>query len=404
MIKKTHIVLLIIVIAFVLAFDALALTSVAKYAKYFSMALSAVGFGIFGFYFRKFPKIIRQFGVLFTLLLVISIISANLIHNQSYFSGIIASSSITIVGSSFLIYYLLIKYSISLETAKRSILTASWVFLVLFAFLYAIHIQFPSSSGENIFGFQSLRKGIINLGAIIYLTQFFKRNHFKYIVFAILLFSVNHWADFQRYILFVFIMCLGALLFNYRNRTVGLKVMAIVIFIVPVVATVFSTTEFGQEFTKKINNVFELFEEDSENYTDSSIAIRVTQSVFAIKNIAKYPLTGVGRIRSSEKDKVTDTKYFHVSDIGLIGILYSYGLFGFLIFLKQCQYLWKALARGALIRESINAEFKIFLLFLIIHTILTGRSLNSPGEFMCILVLIEVGRHQLQNKIIADVE
>lgn len=130
MIKKTHIVLLIIVIAFVLAFDALALTSVAKYAKYFSMALSAVGFGIFGFYFRKFPKIIRQFGVLFTLLLVISIISANLIHNQSYFSGIIASSSITIVGSSFLIYYLLIKYSISLETAKRSILTASWVFLV----------------------------------------------------------------------------------------------------------------------------------------------------------------------------------------------------------------------------------------------------------------------------------
>ena len=402
MIRKSYIVLVIVIVALVLAFDALALTSVAKYAKYLSMLVSAVGFAVFGFYFRKFPKIIRQFGILFILLLIVSILSANLIHQQSYFSGIIASSSIFIVGSSFLIYYLLVRYSVSLETAKRSILTASWIFLFFFAFFYAIQMQFPSSSGDNIFGFQSLRKGIVNLGAIIYLTQFFKRNHFKYLVFSILLFSVNHWADYQRYILFVFIMCIGALLFNYRNRTVGLKVMAIIIFIVPALATILSTTEFGQEFTKKMNNVFELFEEDSENYSDSSIAIRVTQSAFAMESIVKYPLTGVGRIRSSEKDKVAGTNYFHVSDIGLIGILYSYGLFGLLIFFKQCQYLWKSFARGSLIREGINAEFKIFLLFLIVHTLLTGRSLNSPGEFMCILVLIEVGRKELQNQLNTD--
>ena len=44
------------------------------------------------------------------------------------------------------------------------------------------------------------------------------------------------------------------------------------------------------------------------------------------------------------------------------------------------------------------AEFKLFLLFLIIHTILTGRSLNSPAEFMCILVFVEVGRRELKTQ------
>ena len=399
MIKRKYIALLIIITALVLTLDAFALTTVAKYAKYASMAISAVGFGVFGIYFRKFPKPLRQFGLLFIALLAISIISAKSIHHQSYFSGFIASSSIFIVGTSFLIYYLLIRYSISMELVRKSLLSTAWVFLAFFALLFLLQVQFPSStSSDTVFGFQSLRKGIVNLGAIIYLVQFFKKNHFKYLAFALILFSVNRWADFQRYLLFVFAMCLGVLLFNYRKRTVGLKIIAITIFVVPILVTVLSVTPIGQEFAKKMSATFEIFEENSDDFSDSSMAIRVTQSLFALESIKKYPLTGVGRIRSSEKDKVSKTSYFHVSDIGLIGILYSYGIFGLLIFFKQSHYVWKSLAKGALIREVLSAEFKLFLLFLIIHTILTGRSLNSPAEFMCILVFVEVGRRELKTQ------
>jgi len=403
LIKKKYIALIIIVSALALTLDAFALTSVAKYAKYVSIAISAVGFGIFGLYFRKFPKPIRQFGLLFIALLVLSILSANLIHRQSYLSGFIASSSIFIVGTSFLLYYLLVRFSISMELVRKSILSVAWVFLAFFAILFLLHIQFPSStSSDTVFGFQSLRKGIVNLGAIIYLVQFFKKSHFKYLAFALILFSVNHWADFQRYILFVFAMCIGVLLFNYRKRTVGLKIIAGAIFVVPILVTVLSVTPIGQEFAKKMSATFEIFEEDSDDFSDSSMAIRVTQSLFAFESIKKYPLTGVGRIRSSEKDKVAKTSYFHVSDIGLIGILYSYGIFGLFIFFKQSHYVWKGFSKNGLIKEGPSAEFKLFLLFLIIHSILTGRSLNSPAEFMCMLVFVEVGRKELNAQTEGD--
>ena len=140
MIKRKYIALLIIITALVLTLDAFALTTVAKYAKYASMAISAVGFGVFGIYFRKFPKPLRQFGLLFIALLAISIISAKSIHHQSYFSGFIASSSIFIVGTSFLIYYLLIRYSISMELVRKSLLSTAWVFLAFFALLFLLQV------------------------------------------------------------------------------------------------------------------------------------------------------------------------------------------------------------------------------------------------------------------------
>jgi O-Antigen ligase len=397
MISKKKIAVFVILIIIMLSFDAFALTPLSRYTKLAGFGVSTLGFGLFIFYFRSFPVQLRRFGILFILLMAGSILSANIIYKQSIMSGFIANSPMYLCGSVFLMYFTFVRYKIDLEFAKPYFLTLSWSIFFVFTALFLLGTSFESSSTDNVFGFGTLKKGVINLGAIIYLVYFFKRNKYLYLFLSVFLFSINHWADFQRYIFFVYIMIAASMLYTYRSKTVSTKAIAVILFIVPMAVTVLSTTNFGAKFAEKLGAVSALIEEDSSDEMDSSIDARISQTAIALESIKKYPLTGIGRIRASNKNMVTGSEYFHVSDIGILGIIYSYGILGIVILILQFGYLYNTYKRGRFVENPINNEFKLFAFFLLLHTILTGRSINSPAEFMIMVGLIEIGNYQYKQ-------
>lgn len=394
MISKRKIAVTACLVVIIFAFDIFERTPLGIQTRFIGMALSTIGFGLLFMYFRQFPYHLRKFGLLFLTLFILSISSSYFIYNQSITSGIIANSSIYLSGSAFLVYYIFVKYRLDLETVKSHLLSLSWTVFIIFAFLFLTGIAFVSNDGENVFGVGSLKKDLINLGAVIYLVRFFQRNKNSYLFFALILFSVNHWADFQRYIFFVFIMVFASMLFFYRNRGAGIRAIALVLFVSPILITVLSATQFGEQFSKKINAVFALFEDDSQTKSDSSIDARFSETAIAMASIKQYPITGIGRIRSSTKSEVTGDLYFHVTDIGLIGIMYSFGILGVLIFLLQFHYLFGIYKNGRFMAIDSNREFKLFLLFLLLYSILTGKVIYSPTEFIIMVGLIELGNYR----------
>lgn len=377
-----------------LGFDVFAFTHLAKYAKLLAIGTGGLGFVLFAYFFKQYPKSLRSFGLLFLGVLFLSILTAQQLHHQSILSGIIANSAIPVIGLSFITYYLLIKYSIPLEKLKQSILKASWILLFVFFLLFISGYSFrPSSDDELSLGYASLMKGLLNLGAVIYLTYFFKKDHFKYLLLSLILFSANHWADLQRFVLFTFLVAFTILLFNFRNRNVGLKIIALGLIVLPLLTTVLASTKFGQTFSSKFLSAFELLDPTKSEIEESSVAARISQIHYAWENIQEHPLTGIGKIRSSEKTEAIGLDYFHVSDIGVIGIWFSFGLLGILIYFKQIQTLLRNTLKRRLFFHHSYAEFIVFLTFLVVQSFLTGRSVHAPAEFMLTLAFIEFGKY-----------
>ena len=394
MISKRKIAVIAFMVIVVFAFDIFERTPIGLLTRFVGMALSTIGFGLFTLYFRQFPYHLRKFGLLFIALFVLSISASYFIYKQPIASGIIANSSIYLSGSIFLIYYIFMKYKLDFETAKSNFLLLAWSVFFLFAFLHLTGVAFVSNDGESIFGVGNLKKDIINIGVIIYLVRFFQRNSNVYLLLSIVLFSVNHWADFQRYIFFMYVLVFASMLFHYRNRNTGIRAISIVLFVSPILLTILSATEYGEKFIQKTEAVFSIFEDNGSQKSDNSINARISETAIAMTSIKQHPITGVGRIRSSNKSEITGDLYFHVTDIGLIGVIYTFGILGILIFLLQAHYLYLNFKGGKFMSIDATREFKLFMFFLLVHSLLTGKVIYSPTEFMIMVGLIELGNYR----------
>jgi hypothetical protein len=182
------------------------------------------------------------------------------------------------------------------------------------------------------------------------------------------------------------------LILYFSRRAVILKVTIASIVLVPTISLFLTMTETGDIIVQKITDAIELVDNDNNDYKDSSIEARVWQTEIAVKSIEKHPITGVGRIRGDLIEKVAGHSYFYVSDIGLIGILFSFGIFGILAFIMQIRYLFLQYTKGRFMTLRNSIDFKIYILFILAHTVMTGRSINTPVEFVVLVALIEIVR------------
>lgn len=397
MIQKKKIAFAVVLLCILLNMDTFVLTTIGNQTKLMSLILSSVGFGIFIIHFRSFPKRIRQFGIVFTLLLFISIFSTYIIHDQSIKLGFLANSNNFLIGLVFLMYYVVMKYQLKLNEIKIIIIQSSWVLLFIYILLNTMDVEFISASGEDTFSVESLRKGFVTFASFIYLCDFFIKSKTKYLIFSLILFSMNQLGDFQRYIMLIYLICLILLMIQFGKKVVALKITIAILIIVPVLTLFITTTEFGNMIVQKISDTMELFDEDKKHFSDSSIEARVWQTEAAFKSIEQYPIFGIGNFHNTETKRITGLSYFYISDIGLIGVMFSFGTFGILIFILQIIYLIQEFRTKGVNGKVQFLYAKYYILFILLHTIITGRSIIMPEEFMTIMLFIEIGKVRLSN-------
>ncbi|NRA13612.1 MAG: hypothetical protein HRT57_16845 [Crocinitomicaceae bacterium] len=392
MIKKKKIVIIFIFLAVLVGFDTFQHTKIGVNTKALALVFGTLGYGLFAFYFRRFPKILRFFGITLLLLMLQSIQSTYYIHKQPVNLSFLANASIFNSGLAFFVYYLILKYKITLAEIKQFLLRTAWVLVLAMIIVHFLQINIlVDDTIPGDFQLSMLRKGFVTMAGIIYLTDFFKTNKSKYIAFSLLFIATDHLAEFQRGAIFLYLLSILILLFHYRRNSSFYKLTLAITLSIPLILIASITTDFGSIVSQKISDAFELLESDRDSYSESSIEIRVIQSEYAISQIRIHPVTGIGQIHHSLKEKYTGLSYFYQNDIGLIGIILTFGIFGILIMIRQFGYLIHQFRRGQFKTIPNIIEYKTYLFVIMIQSIMSGASLFRPGEFMIVLVFISLG-------------
>ena len=396
MIQKQTIAKVFLTICLLIGLDVFWLTPLTRLASGMGLGLSLMGYVVFLFYFKKFPRPLQIFGILFALLFIQSIISPIIIYDQTFIEGILSSSALITAGVGLLFYFVTVKYRIKIEFISRRIRTIAWLLFSLYVIMHFTESTFTIGNSKE-FGVQSFKKTTINLAAFIYLTRFFRDSNFRYLFFSVLLLSISHLEDFQRVVFFLSIFSFGLLLYSFRRNTAGFRFLISLTFIIPLFGIILNTTNLGETIIDKTNDALEIFETERDNYTEASVGARVIQSEYAIGIISKYPVTGVGKLNNDNKEEITGLSYFYISDIGLIGVMYSFGILGILIYLIQVYYWISYYSKKGFAQNEETIPFKIFLFFLLVHSIFSGISVIDPVSVIILIALIEIGR--MNNKL-----
>lgn len=391
MIRKKKIILWFLTVLALLIFEVHSLTPAAILVSYLMLALSTFGHIIFIFEPKLFPKTIRSWYLIGLGLGLVSLITCYTYYDQSLISGFIANVRFYNVGTVILYFYLIIKNDISFIDLFSFLKKAGWLLLILTGVMFFADFTFLNESeltGEILeVSANKLSKSFTNFIAIYWFSKYLFKSNYKFLLFSLLFFAANHLGEIQRFALIVSFLIIGIGILKKRKTKATLN------FIIPSLLSVFIISEIlsgsteGQAVVRKFNEASKIFSSDEDNIEDASTVVRIFQTEFALSKFAEHPVFGNGYYRASEKENVIGSGiYFHVSDIGFFGILYSLGLLGAFIFLFQLKLTWKELMNKQY--NHYHLSIVLYLSYYMIFSLLTGQSINSYSLFFFLIALV----------------
>ena len=392
MISKKKIAVIFILFCTLPVFGVFNNTPINKWLTFLMLPFSTYGHVLFFRYKNQFPKVIKNWYLIGLLIIIVSMLTSFIHYRQSLIDSFVATQNFYRVGLVVFIYYLIIKYKVSIKELFNPIIFIGWVNLLILIFLWSIDfsIDFTTLSGDvKVITYGKFSKAFMFFSAIYYLAMFLIKGKYKFLIFSILFFSIPHLDEIQR-VLFLSSMILvfmGFLLVN--SIKIRLKLLLPGIFVLIVSTTFLFSTEQGasvinrfEELAKYINS------NDNSKINDSSVAVRIQENAFALEGFFQHPLTGNGFYRSSNKVNVVGDIYFYPLDIGLIGILFTLGIFGVIIFIYQYISLFKIIKNNR--HHNVYSLASVLgLLFLMLFSLSAGTSINNFSIFLFYFVLLK---------------
>jgi hypothetical protein len=158
------------------------------------------------------------------------------------------------------------------------------------------------------------------------------------------LFFVYRWASWRR------------LLILLPKIVLGLALILTALYIASPGETSNRIAKFGDAFSVVLTG---------QQVDDPSANMHYIEFLYALPAIAKHPIVGNGRVSSQWQgggDAVRET-HFYPEDIGMFGLIYQYGLLGFILFGAQFVFAFRA-AQNLQGQSPIVDAAKGFLLYL----------------------------------------
>ena len=138
------------------------------------------------------------------------------------------------------------------------------------------------------------------------------------------------------------------------------------------------------------------------NVEDSSANTRLIESVMALPYIQKHPMLGNGAICHQWNGGAQGTvgDYFYETDLGVIGVVFSYGAIGFLIYALQYPFALRSSIRVRAVQHSPMLDAtKGFVLFTALFSLTTGFFVwNAEITLFFVALLIGIARQMESNE------
>lgn len=127
---------------------------------------------------------------------------------------------------------------------------------------------------------------------------------------------------------------------------------------------------------------------------DVSANARIFETLAALPHIQEHPLLGSGVVSNQWQGGSGGVlgAYFYPADIGVVGVVYSYGALGLLLYLFQYQFVWiaaKKLPRSY--HSPLLDATKAFILYFALYSLETGTFVwNAELTLFFIALLIRI--------------
>ncbi|MGB9032522.1 MAG: hypothetical protein WCC27_20530 [Acidobacteriaceae bacterium] len=298
--------------------------------------------------------------------------------------GMLAERSVGLLGMWLLMLNALRRRLIALRDIEVALLVLTWGTFALFCLMrlalsparFASYGPgFIADSGDGIVIFK-LPPYFILYGVIYYALRGFRTRRMRYQVAAAILFLFGAMGLTERWL--TVSMGLTLLIFLFRWRRVGEFVTSLAVFaclaLLGLAATMVVHPQFLTNSAARFTEAFLVVSTGTAG-TDNSANARMFESVLVFPYIQKHPLLGNGVLSNQWQGGGQQMlgAYFYGTDIGLVGIAFSYGLFGILLFSWQYRFaLRSASALPPHIHNSLRDATLGFLLFTALNSLTTG--------------------------------
>lgn len=339
----------------------------------------------------------------------LSAISAWREFGQPIIYGVLGQRSCILGAGALAIIYGLRHQLIKLSDIEKALLLLSWGTLLIYLFFYVVFdaAQFSDYNHTFVGGVEvGKAKFKFDMTFIIF--------GFYYFAFLGIRLKVRrYWLlslPFFIYLVFdggrsLFVALLGSFIFfAYRwSSSRRLIVLLSKIFAVGLLFTVFlyiSNADFVTNKVGKFGDAFTVV--TTGQYTeDASANARISETLIATPYVLKHWFLGNGDISNQWHGgyEAVLGGYFHPSDIGIIGVIYVYGLLGVLLFSAQFIFAFRFSRRIPKKFDSLPLldATKGFLLYLAIHSLVTGKfAYYSEVSFLLIALMGRIA-HETRN-------
>jgi len=352
---------------------------------------------------RKYSSFERYIFVL-CLMPLYSAVMAYLEFGQPLYYGLFSQRNIILIGSSLMLIYWVDRRGLTLEKIDKLLPRIGWFCLVFYSILIAIlnPSRFSGYVGFVGGGVVEATHFIFNSVFIIYaVLYYFLRglkgsSFFSYLamfVFLAYLFFIDGGRSKLLALIFVMVIIFVKKLSFFRIVLFSPYIVvgiAGIIYIAYYFNSLYLDT-FLVKFNDAISVVLTL-----EKSGDASANARIDEVNMILPYIENNWLFGNGFLSHHwQAGFLSKLGMFAPSDIGFIGNIFVFGIFGVLVFLWQYVYAWKFVRLTQKNNEIILIDAaKYFILFYFIHSLSTGKFIyHIYVNLMFISILFLASKH-----------
>ena len=327
-------------------------------------------------------------------MVLISILNSYLIFHQSFVASIIANSSLIEVFALSFIFTWLSQGSIDFNKLLKWLIVSAWVYSVVVFLTSVLNLSFAVSTSEGMVCREAgkLSKHLIFFGFFFYFFLFRRKKNFRYLLYCIWFVFVTQIYDIQRGDV-IFIVAAITLFSFIQSRYKGITVIGMALSGFLALTTlnyIFANSLIKDKFIQ-MSYFFQPDKWDLIN--DASIAVRLREIEFVMSYIIESPFFGAGLVKPGNYTDYFGDQHFYIQDIGLIGIFFSFGLFG-LIYYFFILYRTIRLQK-IVINQKLNVYgLNLYLLFFVLYGLKSGISVYVPFIMLFCVFSIDFVKHQ----------
>jgi hypothetical protein len=364
---------------------------VADLVKFCFLVLALICFII---YSKGIHKELLKWSLLCTGFFLTSMVVSSLVLKQTITDSIIANLLLILpLGNAVFYFWNYRKTEHFFVELERAFLFVFWINLiaVIYVTIFNKTIVYYSTYTHNeiIVEPQGFPKTLLEFGTFYFFMKGMNEKKSRYFWYSLLAFATYHLADIQR-VAFVsaLIVCM-LILFKFTKVSTRFRVGFFAMVIVLAFALLVNQVAALSAFQERFQQLTGFFSKRTKAIDDVSVLARTYEVDYAWKGFLAHPLFGNGMTRGSVKTEIIPGINFYVSDVGIIGILYAFGIVGMLFFLYQLKTTYSYYKRVRQIQNSFCQGVVFYLIYTAFNSVtMASYVMNLSLYIFCITIII----------------